>query len=49
MIETFKDIPNSTKFGVNLQVTTSNFVVFDAFNIDAVFFDAMPEAALIDP
>ena len=40
---------NSTKFGGNLQVSASNFVIFDAPDIDTVFFDAVPEAALIDP
>ena len=40
---------NSTKFGGNLQVSASNFVIFDAPDIDTVFFDAVPQAALIDP
>jgi hypothetical protein len=44
----YQEILNSTKFVANLQADTSNFVVFYAFDIDPVFFDAVPEAALID-
>jgi hypothetical protein len=40
---------NSTKFEDNWQVSASNFVVFDALDINAVFFNTVPEAALIDP